>query len=282
MQPGLYDDLSIGSELSADALGQRSGARVLGWLLLAAVIFGGVGVVLYVAMGEQGARTEREGAAAAGLKALDATGSGQGGAADAGVDPDRPDKIGGKPDGKDDGTGIPDRRDDRPDKKDDRPRRDDKKDDRPDKKDDRRDDKKDPKKDPTAVATVIEGVPKNAADAKALLVHAQSKLKAAAWADAYDCFSRLSKSSFLRQQAYLGLAQAAWQQSQVDLAIQHAQAAVRAGAGDAAKTILGHAYFKKGNYRQALIYYDEVLKSDPNNKEVKTSAKAAAERLNRP
>ncbi len=283
VQPGLYEDLSAGHDLSSEPVVQRSGARVLGWLLLAALIFGGVGVVLYVAVGEQNARTEREGAAAGGLKALDAAGGAAGSAVgpDAGVT-STDGTVPPRGDDRKDGPAEP-RKDDR-----DRPDRDDKDDrDRADKKDDRRDDKrddkkKDPKKpDGAGAAVAVTGVPASAADAKALLDQAQDKLKAAAWADAYDCFSRLSKSSFHRRQAYLGMAQAAWQQSQVDLAIQHAQAAVRAGAGDAAKTILGHAYFKKGNYRQALIYYEEVLKNDPDNKEVKTSAKAASERLNK-
>ncbi|MCB9565260.1 MAG: tetratricopeptide repeat protein, partial [Kofleriaceae bacterium] len=272
VQPsGLYEELSADLALP----GKRSGLGVLGWLLLAALIFGGVGVVLYVAVGEQKARSDR---AAAGVGVLDASGAGAAtgtatpAAVDAGVAgpgtgaASGSDGVAGSGSGTGTSAGSGDRKDDR----------------KVDRKDDRKDDRKSDGKKPDKgadVAVAINGVPKTADDAKKLLAEAQGKLKDNDWNAALDMFSRLSQSSFHRKDAYLGMANASWQLSHVNEAITYAQQAVRAGAGDAAKTILGHAYFKKGNYRQALIYYDEVLKHDPDNKEVKAAAKAAAERM---
>ena len=45
--------------------------------------------------------------------------------------------------------------------------------------------------------------------------------------------------------------------------------------------ILGHAYFKKGRYREALEYYEKVLKKEPSNQEAQSSANLTRRKLGR-
>jgi tetratricopeptide (TPR) repeat protein len=122
-------------------------------------------------------------------------------------------------------------------------------------------------------------VPTSADEAKKLVADAKAKFKAADWEGSYEAYSRLGKSNYLKKDAQLGMAHSAWQMNQVDRTIKHAQAAVKAGAGVEALKMLGHAYFKKGNYQQALVYYDDILKNNPGDKEVSDAAKAARKRL---
>ena len=48
-----------------------------------------------------------------------------------------------------------------------------------------------------------------------------------------------------------------------------ANKAVRNGAGDEGRKLLGHLYNKKGNYEQALTYYEALLKSHPGDAEIR-------------
>ena len=168
-----------------------------------------------------------------------------------------------------------------------KPDKDDRKDrDEKDKKDRDRDkdkdrDKKSSKdsKDKPEPAVTVAGIPGSADEAKKLASEAKSKLKAADWDGAYEAYSRLAKSSYLKKDAQLGMAHASWQLNQVDRTIKHAEAALKAGAGVEAKKMLGHAYFKKGNYKQALVYYDAILAKNSSDKEIGDAAAAARKRL---
>ena len=55
-----------------------------------------------------------------------------------------------------------------------------------------------------------------------------------------------------------------------------------AGAGDEARKVLGHLYFRKGNYEQARLYYEAVLKNDPNNEEIRGTFNATLKKLGSP
>ena len=52
---------------------KRSAAGALGWLLLGALLFGGIGAIIYVAMGERGKRAETQPAANSAIEAVEAT-----------------------------------------------------------------------------------------------------------------------------------------------------------------------------------------------------------------
>jgi tetratricopeptide (TPR) repeat protein len=175
---------------------------------------------------------------------------------------------------------APDRNDGKSDKGD---TRSDKNDGKPDKKatSDKKDapdktDKSDKKKDVEATPSAV---PSNAQEAKALLADARSHYGANDWDGAFASYSHLADSAYLHREAYLGMAHASWQMSHVDATIKWAQAAVQAGAGDEAKKMLGHAYFKKGNYKQALIYYDDLLKKDAKDTEIRDAAAEAHKRM---
>jgi tetratricopeptide (TPR) repeat protein len=75
------------------------------------------------------------------------------------------------------------------------------------------------------------------------------------------------------------MAHSSWQMNRVDATIKWAQAALGAKAGDEARKMLGHAYFKKGNYKQALTYYDALLTKNPKDREIGDAAAEARRRL---
>jgi len=264
---GGFDDLS---GLSGGYEPRRSGASVIGWLFLAALIFGGVGVVLYVALGERAGRTAPP---AAGAAAVDG--------GDVPVKPVENKAVTPPVDARPDGAAVepapeeiePDRadREVKPDR-DARPDRD-----RKDR--DAKKSTKDKEKEKVPEPAAAGSVPSSAAEAKKLSAQAKALLKTADWDGAYEAYSRLARSSYLKKDAELGMANASWQLNRVDRTIKHAQAAIKAGAGIDAKKMLGHAYFKKGNYSQALIYYDEILAAKPGDKEVRDAADAARKRL---
>ena len=57
---------------------------------------------------------------------------------------------------------------------------------------------------------------------------------------------------------------------------------MRAGAGDTARKMLGHFYFKKGYYDQALTYYDALLKAHPKDAGLKDLVNATRAKLGLP
>ncbi|MBL8621902.1 MAG: protein kinase [Myxococcales bacterium] len=83
------------------------------------------------------------------------------------------------------------------------------------------------------------------------------------YADAKAAYEEVIASGHYRGDALVGLAWVYFQTSDVDRAIATADKAVRAGAGDTARKMLGHFYFKKGYYDQALVYYEALLKAHP-------------------
>jgi tetratricopeptide (TPR) repeat protein len=104
-------------------------------------------------------------------------------------------------------------------------------------------------------------------------------MKALDWPGAIDAYQKVIQSKHYTGQAYLGLAKATWQNKNVDGAIVAAEKALRNGAGDEARKILGHLHYRKQNYEQARTYYEQVLKNDPGNEEVRRTLNATLEKL---
>ncbi|MCE9576855.1 MAG: tetratricopeptide repeat protein, partial [Deltaproteobacteria bacterium] len=123
------------------------------------------------------------------------------------------------------------------------------------------------------------GVPKTEREATALLAEARSAASALRWPEARDAFGRVAQGKFYRGQGLLGQAKVAWETKDVDGAIALADQALAAGGGDAARVLLGHAYYKKADYARALSYYDAVLKHNPNDAEAKRSAELVRVKL---
>jgi serine/threonine protein kinase len=83
------------------------------------------------------------------------------------------------------------------------------------------------------------------------------------YSEAKAAYDEVIASGHYRGDALVGLAWVYFQTADVDRAIATADKAVRAGAGDTARKMLGHFYFKKGYYDQALVYYEALLKAHP-------------------
>ncbi|MBK9030623.1 MAG: protein kinase [Myxococcales bacterium] len=101
------------------------------------------------------------------------------------------------------------------------------------------------------------------ADAAKLLAQANDMKDRLRYAEAKTAYEQVIASGHYRGDALVGLAWVYFQTSDVDRAIDTADKAVRAGAGDTARKMLGHFYFKKGFYDQALVYYQALLKAHP-------------------
>jgi hypothetical protein len=275
----VVDSIPVGQVVAV----RGSRAAMVGWLVLAALLFGGVGVVLYVAAGERAGKQAREQAAlaaAAATKAADGELVEPAVAADRAAaaprpdgdgkdrrDPDKIEKTDAKPvkaDAKPDAK--PEKADAKPDKADARPEKTDPK---PDKADARRADAR--KKG--------DGPPTSEKEAKQLLAEAKNQVARMDYPGARDTYARIADSKFFRGQGLLGMAKVAWETRDVDGAITLAQQALKAGAGDPARTLLGHAYFKKNDYARALQYYEAVLANRPNDPEVKRSVEALRARM---
>jgi eukaryotic-like serine/threonine-protein kinase len=254
-----FDSLSV-------PLRERSGLATFFWVLLAGIVLGGLGVVLFVAAGERG----KDGAAGS---AVSGSGSEAGATADGGVPAvdaapaiDRgsgassgSSKASGDRDGK--GSGATDR-------------------------DGKGSGGRDHGGGAASGSGKASGKGSGSAtasgdgdDAAALLAAGDKAMKTLDWPTAIESYQKVIATKQHLAQAYLGLAKATWQNKNVDGAIVAADKALKAGAGDEARKLLGHLYFRKGNYAEAKKYYEQVLKNDPGNEEVKRTLNATLEKL---
>jgi tetratricopeptide (TPR) repeat protein len=96
------------------------------------------------------------------------------------------------------------------------------------------------------------------------------------WDGAKQKYERVASGKFQRHKAYLGLAQVAFETKRADDAIGYAK---RAGDSPQARVLLGHAYYQKREYAQALHYYELVLSQKPDHTEAQNGAKAARDKL---
>ncbi len=218
------------------------------WVLFGAAIVFGIGVIIYVALGEKTARDRPRagisGAADSGVAALapaDAAVRAVVGPADAAVAvtpaPDAARKVVAPPK--------------------------------------HHIKKKPPKK---GAAFPSKGPPRNRKQAKAMLRAAKKFENGLDWGKAKRLYARIAAGKHRRGRALLGMAKVAFETKQIDEAISYAKKALSAGAGDAARMQLGHAYFKKRDYNQAIKYYEAVLKRKPDNKEAQQSLREARKR----
>jgi tetratricopeptide (TPR) repeat protein len=112
-----------------------------------------------------------------------------------------------------------------------------------------------------------------------MLAAGDKAMKALDWPAAIEAYNKVIATKQYTGQAYLGLAKATWQNKNVDGAIVAAEKALRAGAGDEARKVLGHLYYRKQNYEEAKKYYEQVLKNDPSNEEVRRTLNSTLEKL---
>ena len=96
------------------------------------------------------------------------------------------------------------------------------------------------------------------------------------WELARSLYQRVASSRYRKADGYVGLAKVAFENKDADAAIKYAE---KAGSTIGAWMVLGHAYFKKGRYADALEQYEKVLKKDPGNKEALTNANLARRKL---
>ena len=220
---------------------KRSAASALGWLLLGALLFGGVGALIYVAMGERGEKA-KDGIAPA-AKATDAVepsptpgsniGDNVGGdqatkPEKAAVDPDAP---------KSDET-------------------------RPDAKDDAKDDDKDAK-DPKTVKQTTKKKPKRVAtaaeekDPKALIKLGKQLEKEGEYDQARGVYMKLAKIKGYAGQALYMQAWAAFQAQDNHAAEQLAKSAIENGTPNKieAMFLFADAVYRKGEYERAKKLY---------------------------
>jgi len=266
-----------------DSLGiptaRRSGWATFAWFVFAGLVLGGLGVVLYVAAGERARPGGAAGSAGAALPSEAAV-------IDAGAnlvpEPPRDTAVPdpGPSPGKDDGGGVkrhPDG-DGRGSNRDRKPERDAR---------DARDVREVRDTRDGHGGTAAAGKGKDAGDDAAgskdpaeLLKQAEKAYKDLDWPAAIAAYNKVIKSKQYLGQAYLGLARATWQNKNIDGAIEAADKALRAGAGDEARKFLGHLHFRKGNFDEARKYYELVLKNNPQDAEVRGSLEALKKKQN--
>jgi hypothetical protein len=119
------------------------------------------------------------------------------------------------------------------------------------------------------------GPPPGKKEAEALLAVARAEAAQSHWRDARAIFERVAHGKHLRAEGLLGIARVAFETKDTDLAIRYAEEALRAGGGDSARMLLGHVYFKKGRYDDAIEQYQAVLKRNPGNREAQVGLREA-------
>jgi eukaryotic-like serine/threonine-protein kinase len=123
------------------------------------------------------------------------------------------------------------------------------------------------------------GPPLSRAQAAQLLRGAHAFEAELKWDAARRNYERVARGRYNRALGLLGLAKVAFETKQVDEAIRYAEKALNAGGGDAARMLLGHAHFKNRDYGKAASYYEAVLKRKPSHKEAQHSLREAQRRL---
>ena len=118
-----------------------------------------------------------------------------------------------------------------------------------------------------------------AADNKHLLEEGQRLFRAERFAEARTLFEKVAKSKRDRGQALVGLAEISFQEKNYSDVVRSASQAVDRGGGVRARVLLGDAYFRLNQYKDAAKAYDEALKLDPKNVSAKAGLAAASRRM---
>jgi tetratricopeptide (TPR) repeat protein len=132
------------------------------------------------------------------------------------------------------------------------------------------------KKTPKARPRGKGSIPKSDREAMNLLNAARGDVAQMHWDAAKDKYHRVVKSGIRKRQGYLGLANVAFQEKELDKAISFA---TKAGNGISAKMALANAHFKRGDLKIALKIYEQVLKKNPGHKEARKNAAVARKKL---
>jgi tetratricopeptide (TPR) repeat protein len=118
-----------------------------------------------------------------------------------------------------------------------------------------------------------------ASDNKRLLEDGQRLFRAERFAEARTIFEKVAKSKRDRGQALVGLAEISFQEKNYSDVVRSASQAVDRGGGVRARVLLGDAYFRLNQYKDAAKAYGEALKLDPKNVSAKAGLAAASRRM---
>jgi eukaryotic-like serine/threonine-protein kinase len=118
------------------------------------------------------------------------------------------------------------------------------------------------------------------AEASALLDRADALANQGNWARARKAYAQVAASDRFLGKAYLGMARASFELGDASGTIEHATKALRNGGGNQARMLIGQGFYKKGEYADALRYFDAVLKRDPGYKGARAAADLARKKLN--
>ena len=118
-----------------------------------------------------------------------------------------------------------------------------------------------------------------AADNKHLLEEGQRLFRAERFAEARTLFEKVAKSKHDRGPALVGLAEISFQEKNYADVVRSASQAVDRGGGVRARVLLGDAYFRLNQYKDAAKAYGQALELDPKNVSAKTGLAAASRRM---
>jgi tetratricopeptide (TPR) repeat protein len=117
------------------------------------------------------------------------------------------------------------------------------------------------------------------ADSKHQLEEAQRLFRAQRFGEARTLFEKVTKSKRDRGEALVGLAEISFQEKNYSDVVHSASQAVDRGGGIRARVLLGDAYFRLNQYKDAAKAYEQALKLDPKNVSAKAGLAAASKRM---
>jgi len=245
---------------------RRSALGVFGWLVLAALLFGGVGALLYIALGERTAATKppevvpsSEGPAkAVDVKTTQPKPEAEGSAHGSAAPPHAPDAVTGSDGAGDDVT--PDSA--RPDGK-------------------KSGDDKIHKRPPPRTATIPKRPPPSDDKPIAVLVkEAKSLENAGKWSEARGVYQKLEKAKgYSSGEALYGQAWAAFQSGAISDAVELASSAMAQSSGPnkvQAQFLFGDALYKEGEFLRAKNVYNSIYNHQKGEDKMKAAKKFMA------
>jgi serine/threonine protein kinase len=271
-------DLSAAAVVTTEPV-QRGGSA-MGWILLALLLFGGVGVVLYVASGERDG--QRQAPAASVIDAAPTAGSaGSGSAAPepaigSGKKPDRDrgtQRTAPAPNGSGATQETPTPKKSDKDKDRDRDKNDGKNDGKADGKID-----KDAKADPKSDIKPGKKVAASETEAKQILKAADKLRDGGKYQAAFEEYARVGASPFLPSAGQLGQARVAFEMKQWDKAALYAQSAMKSGADLVTAGLVRAAALSRGGRAQEAVNLYQSLSKKASGRQ-KVEVKAALEQL---
>jgi serine/threonine protein kinase len=117
-------------------------------------------------------------------------------------------------------------------------------------------------------------------EARELLDKADALANKGNWARARKAYEKVAGSKQFPGRAYLGMARSSFELGDASGTIEHATKALRNGGGNPARMLIGQGFYKKGEYADALRYFEAVLKRDPGYKGARAAADLARKKVN--